>query len=120
MNILKILLPTFFVIMALVMVGNDLGNAAIFALVLTSLLFISGIQLRALGAAGIVVFGAVAGLIITAPNRMHRLPCRLSSFSPEFYKLSGWQPAHSIMGTCQWWTFWRWTRSKSSEVGKFS
>jgi cell division protein FtsW len=98
MNILKILFPTYLTIMALVMVGNDLGNAAIFALVLTCLLFISGIQIRTLGFSAIMVLGMVGALIVTVPNRMRRLLAVLHPFSPEFYKLSGWQPAHSIMG----------------------
>jgi len=97
-NVIKVLVPTFGVIMLLVMVGNDLGNAAIFATILVALLFISGIKLRALGVAGIVGLSLVAGLIITAPNRMRRLLAVFKPFSPEYYNLSGWQPAHSVMG----------------------
>ena len=97
-NVIKILVPTFAFVMFLIMIGNDLGNAAIFAAILVSLLFVSGIQLRALGVAAIVSMALVGGLIVTAPNRMRRLLAVFQPFSPEFYKLSGWQPAHSIMG----------------------
>jgi cell division protein FtsW len=97
-NVIKVLVPTFGVIMVLVMVGNDLGNAAIFATILVALLFISGIKLRALGVAGMLGLSLVAGLIITAPNRMRRLLAVFKPFSPEYYNLSGWQPAHSVMG----------------------
>jgi cell division protein FtsW len=97
-NVIAILVPTFFAIMALVMLGNDLGNAAIFAAILVCLLFISGIRLRLIGFTTALGVALVAVLIITVPNRMHRLLAVMHPFSPENYKLSGWQPAHSIMG----------------------
>lgn len=97
-NVIAILVPTFFAIMALIMLGNDLGNAAIFAAILVCLLFISGIRLRLIGFTTVLGVAMVAALIITVPNRMRRLLAVMHPFSPEFYKLSGWQPAHSIMG----------------------
>lgn len=97
-NVILILVPTFFAIMLLVMLGNDLGNAAIFAAILVSLLFVSGIQLRYIGVTSLLGLSLVAALIITVPNRMRRLLVVMHPFSPEFYKLSGWQPAHSLMG----------------------
>jgi len=97
-NVVAILVPTFFVIMALIMVGNDLGNAAIFAAILVCLLFISGIRLRLIGFTAVLGMALAGALIITVPNRMRRLLAVMHPFSPEYYKLSGWQPAHSIMG----------------------
>lgn len=97
-NVIAILVPTFFAIMALIMLGNDLGNTAIFVAILLCLLFISGIRLRLIGFTGVLGVAMVGALIITAPNRMRRLLAVMHPFSPEFYKLSGWQPAHSIMG----------------------
>lgn len=97
-NVIATLVPTFFAIMALIMLGNDLGNAAIFAAILVCLLFISGIRLRLIGFTTLLGLALVGGLIITVPNRMRRLLAVMHPFSPEFYKLSGWQPAHSIMG----------------------
>ena len=97
-NVIVILVPTFFAIMLLVMLGNDLGNAGIFAAILVSLLFISGIQLRYIGVTTLLGLSLVAALIVTVPNRMRRLLVVMHPFSPEFYKLSGWQPAHSLMG----------------------
>lgn len=97
-NVIALLVPTFFAVMLLVMLGNDLGNAVIFAAILVALLFISGIQLRLIGVTGLLGLIMVATLIITVPNRMRRLLVVLHPFSPEYYKLSGWQPAHSIMG----------------------
>lgn len=97
-NVLAILLPTFGLIMFLVMLGNDLGNAAIFAAILVSLLFISGIHLRIIGYTAVLGIGLMGLLIVTVPNRMRRFMAVFHPFSPEFYKLAGWQPAHSIMG----------------------
>lgn len=97
-NVARLLLPGFAVIMILVMAGNDLGNAAIFAGILIGLLFVSGIHLRILGVMSVIAIGTVGALVVTAPNRLRRLLAVLHPFSPEFYKLSGWQPAHSIMG----------------------
>ena len=97
-NVIAILVPTFFAIMALIMLGNDLGDASIFAAVLVCLLFISGIRLRLIGITSALGVALVGALIITVPNRMHRLVAVMHPFSPEYYKLSGWQPAHSIMG----------------------
>ena len=97
-NVIVILVPTFFAIMLLVMLGNDLGNTSIFAAILVSLLFVSGIQLRYIGVTSLLGLSLFAALIVTVPNRMRRLLVVMHPFSPEFYKLSGWQPAHSLMG----------------------
>lgn len=97
-NVVSVLLPGFAIVMVLVMAGNDLGNAAIFAAILIGLLFVSGIHLRVLGWMTMAAMGLVGALVVTAPNRMRRFLAVLHPFSPEFYKLSGWQPAHSIMG----------------------
>ena len=97
-NVIKLLVPAFLVIMALILRGRDLGTAAVFAAILVGLLFVSGIQLRLLGITSILGFSAIVGMIITVPQRMSRLLAVLKPFSPEYYKLAGWQPAHSIMG----------------------
>lgn len=97
-NVIAILVPTYFAVMALIMLGNDLGNAAIFAAILVCLLFISGIRLRLIGFTTLLGVALVGALIVTVPNRMRRLLAVMHPFSPEYYKLSGWQPAHSIMG----------------------
>jgi cell division protein FtsW len=97
-NVIAILVPTFFAILALTMLGNDLGDSAILAAILVCLLFISGIRLRLIGFTAALGVAMVGALIITVPYRMHRLLAVMHPFSPAYYKLSGWQPAHSIMG----------------------
>ena len=93
-----VLVPAFVVVMALVMAGGDLGDTTIIAAVLVGLLFISGTRLRWIGFTSLIGISLIAGLVITVPYRMRRFLAVLHPFSPQFYKLSGWQPAHSIMG----------------------
>jgi cell division protein FtsW len=97
-NVIKLLLPAFLSIMLLILGGRDLGTAAVFGAILVGLLFVSGIKLRLLGITSIIGVSAIVGMIITVPQRMSRLLAVLEPFSPEYYKLAGWQPAHSIMG----------------------
>jgi len=97
-NVIALLLPAFVVIMGLVMVGNDLGGVAVFAAILLSLLFVSGISMRLISFTAIGGLTFIAGMVVTVPNRMRRFLVVLHPFSPEYYKFTGWQPAHSIMG----------------------
>jgi cell division protein FtsW len=97
-NVIALLLPAFGVIMGLVMIGNDLGGMAVFAAILLGLLFVSGIPIRLLTLTSVTGLTLIATMIVTVPNRMRRLLVVLHPFSPEYYKFTGWQPAHSIMG----------------------
>lgn len=97
-NVIALLVPSFVAIMLLIMLGSDLGSTAVFAAILVGLLFVSGIPLRHIGFTSIVGLTFVAIMIVTVPNRMSRLLVVLHPFSPEYYKFTGWQPAHSIMG----------------------
>ena len=97
-NVILVLVPAFVVVMALVMAGGDLGDTTIIAAVLVGLLFISGTRLRWIGFTSLIGISLIAGLVITVPYRMRRFLAVLHPFSPQYYKLSGWQPAHSVMG----------------------
>ncbi len=97
-NVIALLVPGYLAVMVLIMVGADLGTTAVFAAILVGLLFVSGIPLRWIGLTSIFGLTALAILIVSVPNRMRRLLVVLHPFSPEYYKLAGWQPAHSIMG----------------------
>ncbi len=97
-NVLLLLVPGFAIVMLLIMAGRDLGNAAVFASILLGLLFISGIRLKIIALGAVIITVLVSALIYTTPNRMRRVLVVLNPFSDEYYKLSGWQPAHSIMG----------------------
>lgn len=97
-NVIVVLVPAFAVIMALVMAGGDLGDTTIIAAVLVGLLFVSGTRMRWIGFTTVIGLSLIGALVVTVPYRMRRFLAVLHPFSPEYYKLSGWQPAHSIMG----------------------
>ena len=97
-NVIAMLVPAFVAIMGLVLLGGDLGSTAVIAAILVGLLFVSGIPLRFIGITSVVGLSAAAVMIVSVPYRMRRLLVVLHPFSPVYYKLTGWQPAHSIMG----------------------
>ena len=97
-NVMKLIAPAFFVILFLVMVGNDLGTASVIAMILVGLLFVSGIKLKVLGSVTIAGAIILAGLILTSGYRTKRFSVFLNPFAPEDYMDLGWQPAHSLLG----------------------
>lgn len=97
-NVIAMLVPAFVAIMGLILLGGDLGSTAVIATILVGLLFVSGIPLRFIGITSVIGLSAVAAMIVSVPYRMRRLLVVLHPFSPAYYKLTGWQPAHSIMG----------------------
>jgi cell division protein FtsW len=83
--------------LTLILLGRDLGTAVIVAGIVFGMLFISGINLRALfGISSVFVFAGLA-LALTEPARFRRFKAVIDPFAPEVYKLAGWQPAHSLM-----------------------
>lgn len=97
-NVFAIIAPGFIVIMALVMLGKDLGTTCVIAAILGGLLFISGVELRVLGTLIAIGSAALAILIATAGYRLARFLVVLDPFAVEDYKNAGWQPAHSLLG----------------------
>ena len=97
-NVITLIAPIFALCILLILLGNDLGTACVFAFILAGLLWISGVRLGIF--AGLISFGfaGIAALIVTAPYRMQRFAVLLNPFAEEQYKNSGWQPAHSILG----------------------
>lgn len=80
-----------------VLVGGDLGSAVVIGLILGTLVFLSGSDLKRLGIlAGAGLIG-VAGLIAIQPYRIARFTAFLHPFADGIYKNAGWQPAHSLM-----------------------
>ncbi|MFM8503158.1 MAG: putative lipid II flippase FtsW [Actinomycetota bacterium] len=97
-NPLPLVAPGIGIVLALVMLGDDLGTAAVIAGIVGGILFIAGMQARyfaTLSALGIVGFAA---FIFTSPNRLGRFSAFWDPFSEENYKNEGWQQAHSILG----------------------
>ena len=97
-NVFLLIGPGFVFVMALVMLGHDLGTTCVIAAILGGLLFVSGIELRILGS--LVAVGAIglAISIVTASYRAHRFLVVLDPFAAADYKNAGWQPAHSLLG----------------------
>jgi cell division protein FtsW len=97
-NVITLIAPIFALCILLILIGNDLGTACVFAFILAGLLWVSGVRLGIF--AGLISFGfaGIAALIVTAPYRMQRFAVLLNPFAEEQYKNSGWQPAHSLLG----------------------
>ena len=86
------------IVIALIMLGKDLGTAAIVAGIVVGMLFVSGIKSSHI-LVTVGVLGALgAAFTLTHTNRMRRFTAILDPFAPSVYKFAGWQPAHSLMG----------------------
>ena len=92
------LLPGFAAIEFLIILQKDLGTALLVFLIFAGILFITGapIKLFALSAIPIIIIGGA--LVFSSAYRMDRFAALLDPFDERYYKFSGWQPAHSIMG----------------------
>jgi len=97
-NVLALITPGFVLVMALIMLGKDLGTTAVFAAILAGLLWVSGVSGKIFGAVIASAFSLVAFAIVTAPYRAQRFLVVFNPFAPEDYKNAGWQPAHSLLG----------------------
>ncbi|MGI9226307.1 MAG: FtsW/RodA/SpoVE family cell cycle protein [Candidatus Nanopelagicaceae bacterium] len=80
-----------------VLVGGDLGSAVVIGLILGTLVFLSGSDLKRMGLLAGFGFMGVAGLIAMQPYRIARFTAFLHPFADGIYKNAGWQPAHSLM-----------------------
>ena len=97
-NVVALIGPAFLLCMILVMAGNDLGTASVFAFILAGLLWVSGLRLGVFGAVVAAGLAGIAVFILTAPHRVERFAVFLNPFAEEQYKFAGWQPAHSLLG----------------------
>jgi cell division protein FtsW len=97
-NPLFVILPGAIVIEGFVLFQRDLGTAILIFGILGGLVFISGAPLKQFGYAILIVGIVVTTLVVTTPNRVNRFGAFLDPFDDQYYKFSGWQPAHSIMG----------------------
>ena len=95
--VFRSLLAGFSAVLLIVLAGQDLGSAVVIGLILATLLYLAGAELKQL--AFIATFGiaGVVGLIIAQPYRIARFTAFLHPFAPDIYKNAGWQPAHSLL-----------------------
>ncbi len=97
-NPLPKLLPGMAIVMALILVGKDLGTALVVGGIFLSVLFVAGISIkRILILSSVLIIGAII-LIASNQTRLNRFAAFSNPFSEENYKSAGWQQAHSIMG----------------------
>jgi cell division protein FtsW len=92
------LIPGFLLIAGPILYEKDLGTALIVAIIFSAILFVAGLPIRFM-----LVITSLFALIGTASvlssqYRLHRFSAFLNPFADEYYKLAGWQPAHSLMG----------------------
>ena len=97
-NLVLLIAPGLVVIELLILLERDLGTALLILIIFGGILFISGAPIKnflALLSLGAIVGGA---FILSSDYRMSRFAALFNPFDERYYKFSGWQPAHSIMG----------------------
>ena len=92
------ILPGLVIIEGLILMERDLGTALLILLIFAGILFTTGAPIKhfiIVAALGVIVGGA---FIISNSYRVSRFGALFNPFDERYYKFSGWQPAHSIMG----------------------
>ena len=97
-NPLPKLLPGMAIVMALILVGKDLGTALVVGGIFLSVLFVAGISIKRILLLSSVLIIVAIILIASNQTRLNRFAAFSNPFSEENYKSAGWQQAHSIMG----------------------
>lgn len=92
------LLPGFIVIELIIIIQKDLGTALLVFLIFAGILFIAGTPIKYFAATALPIIVLSSALIFSSTYRMDRFAALLDPFDERYYKFSGWQPAHSIMG----------------------
>lgn len=95
---LLVLLPAIAVISSIILLQKDLGTALLILLIFIGILFIAGAPLKLF--LSVFVVGIIIGsaFVFSSAYRMDRFAALFDPFDERYYKFSGWQPAHSIMG----------------------
>lgn len=93
-----VLLPAIGVMASIILIQKDLGTALLILMIFIGILFIAGAPLKLF--LSVFVTGIVIGsvFVFSSPYRMDRFAALFDPFDERYYKFSGWQPAHSIMG----------------------
>ena len=97
-NLIFLIAPGLVAIELLILLERDLGTALLVLIIFGGILFISGAPIRNFLA--LLALGAIVGtaFILSSDYRMSRFAALFNPFDERYYKFSGWQPAHSIMG----------------------
>ncbi len=97
-NPTSLILPGLVVIEGLIILERDLGTALLVLIIFGGILFVSGAPIKNFIAVAILASVISAVLIFSNSYRMSRFAALFDPFDERYYKFSGWQPAHSIMG----------------------
>ena len=97
-NPIGLILPGLVVIEGLILLEKDLGTALLVLIIFGGILFVSGAPIKHFIAVIILASIISAVLIFSNSYRMSRFAALFDPFDERYYKFSGWQPAHSIMG----------------------
>lgn len=97
-NPATLIIPGFMLVMALILLGRDLGTAVLVTGIVAGILFISGLAFKVFGLLALGAGLLFAALILPSANRMNRFSAFFDPFAEENYQGVGWQQAHSIMG----------------------
>jgi cell division protein FtsW len=97
-NPFGLILPGLVVIEGLIILEKDLGTALLVLIIFGGILFVSGAPIKHFIAVIILASIISAVLIFSNSYRMSRFAALFDPFDERYYKFSGWQPAHSIMG----------------------
>ena len=95
---LLVLLPAIAVISSIILLQKDLGTALLILLIFIGVLFIAGAPLRLFLSVFVVGIVISSAFVFSSAYRMDRFAALFDPFDERYYKFSGWQPAHSIMG----------------------
>ena len=90
--------PGLIAIEGLILLEKDLGTALLVLAIFAGILFIAGAPIKHFVV--VIVLGVMVGgaLVLSSNYRMSRIAALFDPFDEKYYKFSGWQPAHSIMG----------------------
>ena len=97
-NPATLIVPGFMLVMALILLGKDLGTAVLVTGIVAGILFISGLAFKVFGLLAVGAGLLFAAFILPNANRMNRFSAFFDPFAEENYQGGGWQQAHSIMG----------------------
>jgi len=97
-NLILLLAPGLVAIELLILLEHDLGTALLVLIIFGGIQFVSGAPIKNFLA--LLTLGAIIGgaFILSSDYRMSRFAALFNPFDERYYKFSGWQPAHSIMG----------------------
>jgi cell division protein FtsW len=87
----------FGLVLAIVLLGGDLGSAVVIGLILATLVYLAGADNKLIGILGGLGILGVAALVAIQPYRIARFTAFIHPFADGIYKNAGWQPAHSLM-----------------------